>query len=308
MQALVCRGAEVEHMRWWDTHQTGDIVHFTGRADPSMIRFAQAKGMKYVMTDLLTGQGSRKRWQLRLQGMVEKALRAVVPATFLASFRWDAYQLADAVIVGTEWESEVAQLLFATPHSKLHVVPNGVEDQFFVRDVDSSPRDEVLVCAATITARKRVVELAEAAISAQVPIIFVGAPYGTNDPYYGKFLKTVAAAPELVDYRRAVYERAELARIYKRARGFVLLSSMESRSLSSEEAAAAGCPLLLSDLPWARSVFGTAASYCPVASTKRETAKALRAFYDAAPGLPRPPTPCRWDDVADRLLTIYKTL
>ena len=40
---------------------------------------------------------------------------------------------------------------------------------------------------------------------------------------------------------------------YREARGFVLLSAMESLSLSALEAAACECPLFLSDLPWARS-------------------------------------------------------
>jgi len=78
-----------------------------------------------------------------------------------------------------------------------------------------------------------------------------------------------------------------VARIYREPR-FVLLSSMESLSLSALEAAACECPLLLSDLPWARSTFGDAASLLSVGSPEH-AAKNLRTFYDAAPSLaPRP--------------------
>lgn len=308
MEALAARGVEVEHMRWWDVNQKGEIVHFTGRADPSMIRFAHAKGMKYVMTDLLTGQGSRKKWQLSLQGRLEKLLRATVPATFLASFRWDAYQIADAVIVGTAWEADVARLLFAPPSSKLRVIPNGVEEVFFAAAGSKARRGDALVCTATITPRKRVVELAEAAVAAETPVIFLGAPYGPKDPYYQSFMEIARKAPEIVRYRGAVADRNELARIYGEARGFVLLSTMESRSLSSEEAAAAGCPLLLSDLPWARSVFGDNATYCPPHASTRETARQLKIFHDRAPDMPAPPAPCRWDDVARDLIELYRSL
>ena len=38
---------------------------------------------------------------------------------------------------------------------------------------------------------------------------------------------------------------------------------MESLSLSALEAAACGCPVLLSDLPWARTVFGQSALVLP---------------------------------------------
>ena len=308
MEALAALGVQVEHMRWWDVDQKGDIVHFTGRADPSMIRFAHAKGMKYIMTDLLTGQGSRKKWQLSLQGALEKILRSVVPATFLASFRWDAYQLADAVIVGTAWEAEVARLLFAPPRNKLRVIPNGVEDAFFEAAGKNTPRGNALVCTATITPRKRVLELAEGAVAAGTPVRFLGSPYGQNDSYYQKFAEAARKSPDIVRYEGAVTDRGELARIYAEARGFVLLSTMESRSLSSEEAAAAGCPLLLSGLPWAKSVFGENASYCPVNATTSEIARHLRRFHDEAQHLPRPPAPCRWGDVAAKLIELYRSL
>ena len=305
-QALEDAGVEVEYLRWWDDSQRGDIIHFFGRANPSHIDFAHAKRMKYVMSELFTGQGSRTPAQLRLQGALEKILRKAVPDAFLSSFRWDAYQKADALLVGTPWEAEVARLLFAPPPEKIYIVPNGVEDVFFLDPSSRAiPRSTELVCTATITPRKRVVELAEAAILAETPLRILGAPYGKNDPYYQRFLVLVEQRPDLIRYSGALKDRAELARAYKEARGFALLSTMETRSLSSEEAAAAGCPLLLSDLPWARSTFGVDASYCPIASAQ-ETGSCLRKFYEDAPSLPLPARPLKWPDIADQLIGIYR--
>ena len=308
-EALEAVGIDIEYLRWWEDSQKGDIIHFFGRANPSQIDFAHAKGMKYVMSELFTGQGSRTPTQLRLQGILEKTLRKTVPATFLASFRWDAYQKTDALLVGTPWEAEVAKLLFAPPPEKIHIVPNGVEDVFFLDpNSPATPRKNELICTATITPRKRVVELAEAAILSETPLRILGAPYGEEDPYYRRFLVLAEQRPNLIRYTGALKDRAELASAYKEARGFVLLSTMETRSLSAEEAAAAGCPLLLSDLPWARSVFGDRVQYCPVHASKRLTANCLRSFYDAAPGMSPPPSPCRWDYVANQLLDLYRSL
>jgi glycosyltransferase involved in cell wall biosynthesis len=307
-QALEAAGVEVEYLRWWDDDQRGDIIQFFGRANPSHIDFAHAKAMKYVMSELFTGQGSRAPAQLRLQGALEKALRKAVPATYLASFRWDAYQKTDALLVGTPWEAEVARLLFTPPPEKIHIVPNGVEDVFFLDpSSEAIRRGKELVCTATITPRKRVLELAEAAILAEIPLRILGAPYGEEDPYYRRFLVLAEQRPNLIRYTGALKDRAELARAYKEARGFVLLSTMETRSLSSEEAAAAGCPLLLSDLPWARSTFGHNATYCSIGTTAL-TAAALRKFYEEAPSLPTPCKPCRWDDVANQMVRIYQKL
>src|SRR5574340_789516 len=90
---------------------------------------------------------------------------------------------------------------------------------------------------------------------------------------------------------------ALLSMVYREARGFVLLSAMESLSLSALEAAACGSPLLLGRLPWATTVFGENACYCPVGLSAERTAGFLRQFYDAAPGLKPPPKPLAWREV-----------
>lgn len=305
--ALEAADFEVEYLRWWDPEQRGDIIHFFGRANPSHIEFAHAKGMKYVMSDLLTGQGSRSRAQLGIQAALEKGLRAAIPPTFLANFRWDAYGKADAVVVLTSWEAEIVRMLFGTAENRLHVVPNGVEPEFFRRSDDPAVRNEELICTATITERKRVLELVEAAVISRVPLRVIGAPYSEIDPYYLRFSRLAARHPDVIRYEGPVGNRAHLARLYKSARGFVLLSTMESLSLSALEAAAAGCPLLLSDLPWARCTFGTGASYCPVQSPA-QMATVLRNFHASCRECPTASLPATWADVANQLSGIYKSL
>jgi hypothetical protein len=78
-------------------------------------------------------------------------------------------------------------------------------------------------------------------------------------------------------------------------------------SLSALEAAACDCPLLLSDLPWARETFGANAKYCPIASAHR-TADCLREFYEEAPTLKAPPKPASWHAIGAQLKALYETL
>jgi glycosyltransferase involved in cell wall biosynthesis len=148
-------------------------------------------------------------------------------------------------------------------------------------------------------------ELAGAAVLAKTPLWIVGRAYADTDLYAQKFFALAKQQSETLRYEGAISDRAQLARIYREARGFVLLSAMETRSLSAEEAAACGCPLLLGDLPWARSTFGDHASYCPVVAPERMT-EVLRKFYDAAPSLPVPPKPAAWKQVGLQLKTIYE--
>jgi glycosyltransferase involved in cell wall biosynthesis len=303
--ALESIGVDVEYLRWWDATQSGDLIHFFGRPAISYVEFAHQKGMAVVLAQLLTGTGSRPNWKLFLESMCIRTARRFLPDMVSRQFAWSSFQKADACVALTSWEGHLMSYLFGAPPVKVHVVPNGVEEVF----LNSKPRErgKWLVCTATIASRKRVLELGEAAVEARVPTWVIGKPYSDSDPYAGKFLELASRYPEWVRYEGPVNDRNQMAEIYRAARGFVLLSTMESLSLSALEAAACECPLLLSDLPWARTVFGKSASYCPIVPPKR-TAAYLRRFYDEALHLPVPPKPATWTEVARQIKNIYDGL
>lgn len=299
-------GVETEYLRWWDDKQNGNVLHHFGRYPADFIRQAQEKGMKVVMAELLTGPGSRSPGRIRIQKIVQRIMARTFPRGQVAAYSWDSYQLADALVALTKWEATLMGELYGAPASKTHVVPNGVEEAF----LNSKPatRGKWLICTATITERKRVLELVEAAARAQTPLWVIGKPYGESDPYAKRFLGLAAAQPNTLRYEGPIHDRATLARVYREARGFVLLSTMESLSLSALEAAACECPLLLSDLPWARGTFGENASYCKVPASAARTAEVLRKFYDAAPTLKCPPRPLSWREVCQQLKSLYEEL
>ena len=306
MGALRRVGVEVEPLRWWDESQTGDVLQFFGRMSSEQIRLAQQKNMKVVMAELLTGAGSRSRPQLRVQKLVSRLVQWLAPRSFTAAYNWQSYQWADALVANTPVEKHLMEYLFDAAPEKTFVLPNGVEDEFFA--APAVPRGQWLVCTGVITERKRVLELGRAAVAAQTPLWVIGKAYGENDSYAQAFFALAQQHPQVLRYEGPISDRAELARIYRAARGFVLLSTKETRSLSSEEAAACECPLLLSDLPWAHSTFGKHASYCPVTDSVETTAKVLREFYDDAPRLPLPPRPLTWDDVGRQFKALYESL
>jgi len=304
-RALRESGVDVDYLRWWDDAQTGDVIHYFGRPDEVYAGLAQQKGLKLVIADLLTELGSRSRPLRVLQKALTESARTVLPPAFTARMGWRAFAMADAMIALTEWEAALMAEMFRAPRDRIHVVPNGVEEVF----LQSAPqtRERWLVCTATITARKRVLELAEAAVTAQTPVWIIGQPYSKSDPYGQRFEALAARHRDWIRYEGAIHDRARLAEAYRRARGFVLLSTKESLSLSALEAAACGCPLLLTDLPWARTVFGEHANYCPVASAT-QTAAVLRRFYDQAPTSPVPPKPLTWREVAGQIKAVYETV
>ncbi|MFZ4600051.1 MAG: glycosyltransferase [Terrimicrobiaceae bacterium] len=306
-EALEKEGVEVEWLRWWDVQQTGDAIHYFGRPQGSYIGHAKQKGMPVAIAELLTGLGSRPLHLRMVQRALMASAKKLLPRNFTSKMAWDSYQLADAVLALTPWERTLMIEMFGASPDRIHVVPNGVEEVFFnnPKSKIQNPKSPWLICTATITERKRVLELAEAAIAARTPVWIIGKPYSESDAYHQRFLEVVKSSDEIVRYEGGISDRARMAEIYQEARGFVLLSTMESLSLSALEAAAADCPLLLSDLPWARCTFEQKASYCPVAGATN-TAPILRKFYDASPTLPVPPRPATWMEVAEQLKGIYE--
>ncbi len=302
-EALRRAGVAVDYLRWWDDRQPADIIHYFGRPSIAYVQQAHAKGIRVVMAQLLTGLGSRPAKALLFQRTAIRLARATLPGMFTYPFGWDAFEKVEASVALTSWEAHLMTYVFGASPKKVHVVGNGVEGVFL--ESQPVPRGQWLVCTGTITERKRVLELAEAAILAKTPVWIIGKPYADGDPYAQRFLKLSRQNPELVRYAGAISDRAQLAGIYREARGFVLLSTMESLSLSALEAAACECPLLLSDLPWARCTFEKDASYCPV-TAPAQIAPFLRRFYDAAPQLKRPARPPSWADIAHRLKGVYE--
>jgi glycosyltransferase involved in cell wall biosynthesis len=304
MAALGQEGVEVEALRWWDDRQSGDILHHFARIPTSLLRLARQKGMGVVFSDCLAAPGSRSTASRKLQKLLRITLSGLLPQSIVGVHNWQSYVEADACLALTPWERHLMADVFGAPPEKIHIVSKGVEEVFL--NSRPAPRGPWLVCTATVTWRKRVLELAQAAAAAQTPLWVIGKPYSETDPYAQQFLALAKANAQTVRFEGPVQDRAKLAQIYREARGFVLLSSFESLSLSALEAAACQCPLLLSDLPWARMTFKDKGQYCSVNGSTSTTARALRSFYDAAPALPRPSKPRSWLEVARQLKIIYE--
>lgn len=302
-KALSQIGVEVDHLRWWDDRQVPDIIHYFGRPSPAYVDLSYKKGIRLVMSELLTGLGSRSPRKLWLQKILIAMARNTLPEMVTAKFGWNAFQKANASIALTPWEGHLMSYVFGAPKEKIHIIPNGVEEVF--RKSDASSRGQWLVCTAVITERKRVLELAHAAVLAKTPLWVIGKPYSEKDAYAQHFTALARQNPQTIRYEGAIDDRNQLARVYREARGFVLLSTKESLSLSALEAAACECPLLLSNLPWARTTFRENAMYSPIVSPTR-TAAQLRAFYDAAPSLKPPPKPANWVTIAKQLKNVYE--
>ena len=110
--ALEKVGCEVEWLRWWDTDPKADLIHYFGRPHPAYIRQCHDKGMKVVMSELLTGLGSRSAFKRFCQRWMTKAARVTLPPDFTVRMGWDSYRLVNRVIALTDWEKHLMEEQF----------------------------------------------------------------------------------------------------------------------------------------------------------------------------------------------------
>lgn len=303
IRELKAVGVEAEPGRWWDDQQRADIIHYVGRPNILDVRLAHEKGYKVVMTDLLDQTASRSRGRLFLQRSFRQIFgRGLARVT--SRLDWQVFREVDAMVYAVPHEWEVAKYVFGARADRGHVIPHGLEEEALVELAAPQTEEDYLISAATIHPRKNSVLLAEAARHAQVPVVFLGKPYSTSDPYFKRF-------KSLVDDKYVRYpgfvSAEEKHHYLKGARGFVLLSQFESGCISAFEASGAGLPLLLSDLPWATKSYPEAKRISFARLRDAATvAQDLREFYERSHRLPTTNFPIlSWRQVALRYRELY---
>lgn len=307
MSGLAQVGVEVEPERWWDDRQKGDILHYVARCQTINVQLAHAKGMKVVMTDLLDQVASRPRSKLFTQRLMIRMAKRFLPGGMLMKLNWDIYKELDAMVfcAGHEWD--VAQYLFDATPGRGYFIGHGVDNDALEELARPEKEGDYLVSVATIAPRKNSVLLAQCAHKAKTPILFLGKPYTTADPYFQEFMKLVDN--KTVRYAGFVDER-EKRRLLRAAKGFVLLSHFESGCIAVYEAGAAGLPLLLSDLPWARHGYPEATALRFVNFNSAEAIiPALKSFYAESHRHDAPTFLVQtWKDVGRQYLAIYEKI
>ena len=294
---------EVEFGRWWDAGQQADIIHYFGSIPNTYLHLARQRRTPVVLTSFFSETCNRSDFQLRVQGVITRGLLAMPGwGSIKTQLHWQTHANAACVIVGTQTERRVLEMVYGVQGSKIFVVPLGVDKIYLTNQPIRQPGNH-LVTVGTIRDVKRSIELAEMARRAEVPILFVGNPYSLHDPYWQRFQSLID--DKFVLHRTHVLESLELKNLLLSARGFVLYSQYENWSLAAHEAAACGLPLLLPDMKWSRECFGNEASYFKTNAT--QNTRILKEFYDSSVQLPSVRIAHHsWDDIAARLIDVYK--
>jgi glycosyltransferase involved in cell wall biosynthesis len=301
---LECLGVEVEYLRWWDRAQGGDLIHYFGTPSNSLLDLARGAGLPLLMTNLFTETCNRSDFRLAVQGaLIQTGLKIPFGRQVKHQLNWGTYRRADHNIVGLACERQVLETVYRVPAERISVVPLGLPE-IFLQAGPGARREPHLICTGTITERKFFVELAQLARAAEVPVLFVGKPNRSDDPYWRKFQSLLD--DRFVRHEPFVDRPEKMVSLLQAARGFVLMSRFENWCLSAHEAVACGLPVLVPDQKWSRERFGAAARYFPTLGVNPGNVAALKRFYAEAARLPAPALQLHsWRAVAEQLRQVY---
>lgn len=173
-------------------------------------------------------------------------------------------ELADVFLPNSGSEMQRVHADFAQSHAKPYVVvPNAVDAAVFdpakVVVPESIRRFEgCILSAARIEGRKCQLELVRAVKDLDVDLVLIGKPAPNHTNYFDEIKREATSRVHFVGQ----VAHDELAQYYAAAKVHALVSWMETPGLSSLEAGAMGCNLVITEKGDTRDYFGDDAHYC----------------------------------------------
>jgi glycosyltransferase involved in cell wall biosynthesis len=142
------------------------------------------------------------------------------------------------------------------------VVPNAVDANLFRFNKDAKKDPKLVICIARIEGIKNQLNLIKALNNTSYQLLIIGAAAPNQPAYYQMCREKAAGNVRFIEY----IPQEELVAYYQKAKVHVLPSWFETTGLSSLEAAAMGCNIVITDKGDTREYFGNHAVYCSPSS------------------------------------------
>lgn len=164
------------------------------------------------------------------------------------------------------------------------VVPNAVDPELFGKRPPLSGKilkfKDCVLCVARIEGRKNQLNLVRAANRTRYPLVLVGNPAPNHRSYFRRIVKESSSNVHIL----GPVSHEELPYYYAAARVHALPSWMETPGLSSLEAGAIGCNLVVTEKGDTRDYFGDDAFYCEPDSVESIRIEIERAWQHEGKG------------------------
>ncbi|MES1224212.1 MAG: glycosyltransferase family 4 protein [Bacteroidota bacterium] len=296
---LVQSGIEVDIHLTTDkiNYEQYDLIHFFNITRPADIIYHINKTQKpFVVSPILVDYSEYDKYHRKgLAGIIFRHLPAPKIEYLKTISRWlkgkdklrsltylwkghqysikSVLKKTSLLLPNSEMEYEQLKKSFSTslPYVK---APNGIDVNLFQpeRSIEKDPL--LVICVARIEGLKNQVNLIKALNNTPYQLLIIGASATNQLSYYNHCKKIAAKNISFIDQ----LPQEELIKYYQKAKVHVLPSWFETCGLSSLEAAAMGCNIVITNKGFASEYFEDMAYYCDPASP----ASILRSVEEAA--------------------------
>lgn len=258
-----------------------DLLHFFNIIRPADISYHIRKsGKPYVVSTLLIDYSSfDKHHRKGLPGWVCKYLStdAIEYLKTIARFLLGKDELRSRSYVWKGHQRSVRQILehaaYIFPntimeHDRLvsqyecsigwEPVPNGLDSTLFRYEEGVEKEESLVLCVGRIEGIKNQVNLIKALNNTRYRLLLIGSPAPNQQAYYRECRRLAASNVEFLDH----LPQQELVPWYRRAKVHILPSWFEICGLSSLEAGAMGCNIVITDRGYTREYYEDHAFYC----------------------------------------------
>jgi len=300
-ELLRSQGIDAEPLNYWSKDGDFDVLHFWGLEPSHLItmRYAKAYGKKITLSAILPYITFNT--QIRRIGSYLLGRRRHVQ---------EILSYVDKLFVHNDLQVEAAIKMYDVEPEKIEIVPS-ILDPFFFSSQDLQPFDGLrgyILCVGNISPRKNQLLLAQAAIIANSPIVFIGNILGGEESYTRRFQELINANPLFRWYKWISFD--EIRSVYVNSIGIALPSYDECQPGSAFEGAAIGKPLLLANRPYAHQKYFSGAklvepnSISSIANGLSEIMNNPRYFVPSREIMAE----CHPDQIAKRLKDIFSKL
>lgn len=246
-----------------------------------------------------------------LNGEVHKGTLAFLRKGLVAAQR-QILHMSDILFPNSEGEfKRIIESFPEAGRKKYVIVPNAIDSRIFnPTSVEITPEMEkfrnCILCVARLEGRKSQLKLVQAMKGLPWKLVLIGDPAKNHLAYLKKIKREMTQNIHLIGQ----VDHSQLPKFYKVAKVHALVSWMETPGLSSLEAGAMGCNLVITDKGDTREYFENNAFYCDPKSID-SIRRAITEAYES------PPNPVlrerimknfTWEKAAEKTLEGYKKI
>ena len=263
------------------SYEEFDLLHFFDIIRPANILYHIKKTNKpFVISPILVNYSEYdSQYRKGISGLIFRSFSASANEYIKTILRWilrkdvlqskayiwkghkksikEILQKVNTILPNSKAEYEQLKKLYST-YKPYIIVPNGIDEKLFYADSSFVKDEKLIICAARIEGIKNQLNLIKALNNTDFRLLLIGEAAPNQKDYYRRCRKMAAKNVEFIGR----VSQQELVGYYNKAKVHALPSWFETCGLSSLEAAAMGCNIVITEKGYTRDYFGNDAFYC----------------------------------------------